>query len=162
MSASASEGLRITILIILIGLYFVPLIVAAIRKVPNIGSIAVINIFLGWSLVGWVVSLAMASRSATPAGPVQQVFVQYGPMGVPGVTMPPAGASATAAPPQVQQRPRISVTNQHAAGQHPASQHSAAGWKSDPLGRHQLRYWDGSVWTSNVSNNGTMSLDPVN
>jgi hypothetical protein len=33
----------------LIGLYFAPTIVGAIRKVPNIGSVIVINLFLGWS-----------------------------------------------------------------------------------------------------------------
>ena len=43
--------------------YFVPTIVAVIRKVPNIGSIVVINLFLGWTLVGWVVALAMAART---------------------------------------------------------------------------------------------------
>ncbi|MGZ4140410.1 MAG: superinfection immunity protein, partial [Actinomycetota bacterium] len=47
----------------LVGLYFTPLIVALIRKVPNTGSVAVINVFLGWSIIGWIVSLAMASRS---------------------------------------------------------------------------------------------------
>jgi Superinfection immunity protein len=47
----------------LVGLYFLPTIVAASRKVPNVGSIAVINVFLGWTLVGWVVALAMAART---------------------------------------------------------------------------------------------------
>ena len=36
------------------------------RKVPNFGSIAVINLFLGWTLIGWVVALAMAFRSVPP------------------------------------------------------------------------------------------------
>ena len=36
------------------------------RKVTNLGSIAVINVFLGWTLVGWVVALAMAVRSLPP------------------------------------------------------------------------------------------------
>lgn len=43
--------------------YFIPTIVALIRKVPNTGSVVVINFFLGWTLVGWVVALAMAARS---------------------------------------------------------------------------------------------------
>ncbi|MUL76445.1 superinfection immunity protein [Mycobacterium sp. CBMA226] len=37
--------------------------VAANRKVPNVGSVIVINLFLGWTFVGWVVALAMAMRS---------------------------------------------------------------------------------------------------
>jgi hypothetical protein len=50
-------------LIILLGLYFIPSIIGAVRKVPNIGSVVVINLFLGWTLVGWVVALAMSARS---------------------------------------------------------------------------------------------------
>ncbi|MFP5318673.1 MAG: superinfection immunity protein [Acidimicrobiia bacterium] len=50
--------------LILVGLYFIPLIVALVRKVPNVGSVGVINFFLGWTLIGWVVALAMAARSA--------------------------------------------------------------------------------------------------
>ena len=42
--------------------YFVPTWVAMHRKAPNTTSIIVINIFLGWLLVGWVVSLAMACQ----------------------------------------------------------------------------------------------------
>jgi len=49
--------------IIGIAAYWVPTIVAAVRKVPNLGSVIVINLFLGWTLVGWVVALAMAARS---------------------------------------------------------------------------------------------------
>jgi hypothetical protein len=36
-----------------------------------------------------------------------------------------------------------------------------AAWLADPTGRHQLRYWDGSAWTANVSDNGAVSQDPV-
>ena len=44
--------------------YFAPSIVAWNRQVRNFGSVLVINIFLGWTLVGWVVALAMAVRSS--------------------------------------------------------------------------------------------------
>src|SRR6476660_2694812 len=37
---------------------------------------------------------------------------------------------------------------------------SPAGWFADPLGRHQLRYYDGSQWTEHVSSNGMTSIDP--
>lgn len=47
----------------LIGLYFAPTLLALDRDVPNKGSVAVINVFLGWTLIGWVVALAMAARS---------------------------------------------------------------------------------------------------
>jgi hypothetical protein len=49
----------------LIGVYFIPTIVAVERNVVNKWSVAVINAFLGWTLIGWVVALAMALRTAT-------------------------------------------------------------------------------------------------
>ena len=36
---------------------------------------------------------------------------------------------------------------------------TAAGWRPDPFGRHQLRYWDGTKWTAHVSNSGETSSD---
>jgi uncharacterized protein YxjI len=35
-------------------------------------------------------------------------------------------------------------------------------WHPDPTGRHQYRYWDGTVWTDHVSDNGATGTDPVN
>lgn len=52
-----------TLVIVLLGFYFLPAIVGAVRSVPNLGSVVVINFFLGWTFVGWVVALAMAFRS---------------------------------------------------------------------------------------------------
>jgi hypothetical protein len=60
-------------LLVIAVLYFLPLLIALGRKVPNQGSVAVVNILLGWTLIGWVIALAMAARSV-PA-PVQQVQV---------------------------------------------------------------------------------------
>lgn len=42
-------------------LYFLPSIIA--RKKPNNGSVLVVNLFLGWTLIGWVVALAMAANN---------------------------------------------------------------------------------------------------
>jgi hypothetical protein len=53
--------------IAVIGLYFLPTIVAVTRKVTNQGSVAVINFFLGWTFIGWVVAFAMACRTSTTA-----------------------------------------------------------------------------------------------
>lgn len=61
--AGSGAGVGIVFLI-LVGMYFIPLIVAVMRKVPNVGSVGVLNFFLGWTLIGWVVALAMAARSA--------------------------------------------------------------------------------------------------
>jgi len=40
--------------------YFVPTLIALFRSHPNGWPILVINFFLGWTLIGWVVALAMA------------------------------------------------------------------------------------------------------
>jgi hypothetical protein len=34
-------------------------------------------------------------------------------------------------------------------------------WYSDPSGRHELRYWNGSTWTDDVSDHGVSSTDPA-
>ena len=52
--------------LVLLGLYLLPAIVAMVRRVPNAGSVIVIDVLLGWTLVGWVAALAMAVRSKPP------------------------------------------------------------------------------------------------
>ncbi len=44
-------------------IYFIPTFVAVTRKVTNAGSVFVINLLLGWSIVGWAVALAMAVKT---------------------------------------------------------------------------------------------------
>ncbi len=38
----------------LVTVYFAPTVIAAHRDIPNAGSVAVINLFLGWTFIGWV------------------------------------------------------------------------------------------------------------
>ncbi len=47
-------------LAVIVGAYFLPSIVAKSRKKVNTGSIFVLNLFLGWTLLGWVVALVWA------------------------------------------------------------------------------------------------------
>jgi hypothetical protein len=54
-----------------LGLYFFPSILARARRLSNFWSIFVLNLFLGWTLLGWVIPLAMAAsgtaaRRASP------------------------------------------------------------------------------------------------
>lgn len=55
-----ASGCVLTVALAIIGLavYFVPIVIAAIRRHPQFGPIFAVNFFLGWSLVGWVVALA--------------------------------------------------------------------------------------------------------
>ena len=63
MVFASSGGAAAIGLLALVSLYFTPTIVAVVRGVEHQGSVIVINVFLGWTLVGWVVSLAMACRT---------------------------------------------------------------------------------------------------
>ncbi len=36
-----------------------------------------------------------------------------------------------------------------------------AGWYTDPSGRHEHRYWDGSQWTEHVGSHGHQAVDPL-
>jgi len=44
-------------------LYLLPTGVAMLRRARNVGSVAVLNTLLGWTLVGYVVALALSVRS---------------------------------------------------------------------------------------------------
>jgi len=76
--AAAAAGGALLIYLIVAGLlYFLPTVVALVRKCDNTGPVVIINLFLGWTVIGWIVALAMAfgrSRSATYATQVVQVY----------------------------------------------------------------------------------------
>ena len=36
-----------------------------------------------------------------------------------------------------------------------------ARWMTDPTNRHELRHWDGTMWTSSVSDAGAVCDDPI-
>ena len=46
-------------------------------------------------------------------------------------------------------------------GQAPVPVVPPPGWLTDPMQRHQYRYWDGTQWTAAVSDDGTESSDPL-
>jgi hypothetical protein len=47
-------------------MYFVPSIIALAKSKPNTLTIFLINFFLGWSFIGWIVALIMALRQEVP------------------------------------------------------------------------------------------------
>ena len=58
-------------IVVLALMYFVPTLVAALRRTTNRNSVAVVNLLLGWTFIGWVVALAMsASGHIDPPTPV--------------------------------------------------------------------------------------------
>lgn len=47
-------------------LYFLPAIVAFVRSKRDAGAILVLNFFLGWTAIGWVIALVWALRQDMP------------------------------------------------------------------------------------------------
>ena len=47
-------------LVIGTGLYFLPTIIAGVRKKRNLISIGLLNFLLGWTVIGWIIALIWA------------------------------------------------------------------------------------------------------
>ncbi|WP_407672333.1 superinfection immunity protein [Parafrankia discariae] len=58
--------------------YFLPSIIAMVRK-RQVASVIVINFFLGWTIIGWVGSLALAVSSGNRDTSSQAVGIAYYP-----------------------------------------------------------------------------------
>jgi hypothetical protein len=83
-------------------LYLLPLLIAIARRAPDLGVVAVVNIALGWTFVGWVAALALAVRSVSPPVPHIQVVQQIPPPPAwPGIGRPPRQAPPLMLPPGV-------------------------------------------------------------
>ena len=53
----------ITWIFIVFIVYFIPVIVAHIRRHKNIVPIAILNLFLGWTFLGWLAALLWSLNS---------------------------------------------------------------------------------------------------
>jgi threonine/homoserine/homoserine lactone efflux protein len=56
-------GLGFVLLVLVWWLYFLPTMIALGRGHPQWGVIAVLNLLLGWTIVGWVGTLVWARRA---------------------------------------------------------------------------------------------------
>ena len=59
-----SDIIFIFLLVLVLSCYFAPAIFAFHRQTGNRYSVAVLNLFLGWTMIGWVIALAMAVSGA--------------------------------------------------------------------------------------------------
>jgi T4 superinfection immunity protein len=48
-------------------IYFLPTIVALVRHKRNTLPVFLLNLFLGWTLIGWIIALVWASTVDVPA-----------------------------------------------------------------------------------------------
>lgn len=47
-------------------MYFLPSIIAIVRSKRDITAIVLLNLLLGWTMIGWVVSLVWALKTDVP------------------------------------------------------------------------------------------------
>ena len=77
------------ILLLLIGPYWIPTLIAFSRKHPSKGGVLALNLFLGWTFIGWVVAIvwALSDNSKRQASVVVNTHVATSPL---APTMPTA------------------------------------------------------------------------
>lgn len=70
-AAAGIVGLLMLLILLVAGLafYFLPSLIAILRSHHQWGAIAVINLFFGWTFIGWVVALAWSVSAARERSP---------------------------------------------------------------------------------------------
>ena len=48
-------------------MYFLPTIIALIKSKRDAVAILLLNLFLGWSVIGWIIALVWAVKNDAPA-----------------------------------------------------------------------------------------------
>jgi len=86
------------VIVVVIAAYLLPTLVAWLRPASELAVVVIVNVALGWTVLGWWVALVLALRKAAP--PVVQVVSQV------NVSAPPPrahhakmGSSQTSGPP---------------------------------------------------------------
>ena len=65
--------------------YLLPILIGWARRVPRLRAVAVIDITLGWTVIGWIVAVTMALRSGTRARASRSLLDEGGRMAVESV-----------------------------------------------------------------------------
>jgi len=62
-------GLTVVTMLVVAGVaaYLLPTLVAVLRHAPDLAAVIVINILLGWCVLGWVLAMVLAMRRAAPS-----------------------------------------------------------------------------------------------
>jgi hypothetical protein len=132
----ARHVLRFIFIVALLGTWFMPLIIAALYKLPHQGPIAVLSLLLGWTGAGWLAALVIAVggaiRATRPAvagqgQPQDQVAVATPPYAPAQSAWPPASPlPAGAQPSQRAQSPERSQPQERSQPSAPPS------WPDNP------------------------------
>lgn len=79
-AGDSADSMALTLFVVLAIPYFIPSIIAVIRKKDNQIAIFALNLFLGWSVIGWVVALVWAvAKDKQP----QTIIINNGPGNTP-------------------------------------------------------------------------------
>jgi hypothetical protein len=70
------------IVAIVAALYFVPWIIALLRQHQSAGAIFVLNLFLGWTFLGWIVALVWSMTAVDKRVPPKQESYNFWPRSV--------------------------------------------------------------------------------
>lgn len=73
-SNSDSGAGAVGALIMILALYFLPSLVATMKKKRNSGAIFAVNLFLGWTVIGWIVAIVWALTNDAPVVQVNQNY----------------------------------------------------------------------------------------
>lgn len=126
------------------------------------GVVCFISILIGCILL--LIARSSTRKSIQAAGGPEQSWYQYpgGSAAPPG--QPPyyggGGTVPTGFPPPFPQPEQPGWGAPAPVAPEPAPT-APAGWYKDPSGTHELRYFDGSVWTEHVSDGGVTSTAPL-
>lgn len=135
---------------VLTAFYMLPWAVAATRNRRNVLAVAMINLFLGWSVIGWIVALVMACGSDQP---VVTVHHTYGPPQQPWGPAPqqpwlqaPPQQPWVQAPPQQQPYAEQPYAPPAALPARPYAPYAAEATQVDPFGSEPTQELPRSPW----------------
>jgi hypothetical protein len=66
MSPDVSAIRAVVLVVLIVAVYFLPAIIAKARHHHQTGAIFVVDLFLGWTFLGWVVALAWSCSAKRP------------------------------------------------------------------------------------------------
>jgi uncharacterized membrane protein YqaE (UPF0057 family) len=99
-NSTVATGSGIIFLLVSFFLYFLPTFLSKGRHHHNAGAVFIINLLLGWTLIGWAVALAWAFTTPAPAQPAT-VYIQKPDGTLEAVQQPVAPTPQKKMPPQI-------------------------------------------------------------
>ena len=81
--------LAIVIIAAAVAAYLLPTFIAWSRHAPGLIATAIINVTLGWTLIGWLAALAMAMRRPAPTIQVINQITTPSPQAIENPGQPP-------------------------------------------------------------------------